>query len=249
MRQYQDHHDTSLLATAAHSSADSPPSYSEAIKSPGTQDEVSIWTTPISCSQSAATRSRLPLELDHVDSDGFGALPRISPGVLKPRGSGLGLSSPTRESVSKDIGSSWPTSADMNRTQKKEFRNWNPPMLGTLPDDFLRIMSPEHPVSIGAKTVADGMTNMSAATLDLSALTDARPKTHKSRKGDKVSRSVSLSTKDTKDKDLKWKGSEKKSKAGDKFSRSLSVTEDNAIARQREATSSSGKRSVVNSNL
>ncbi|KAH3891185.1 hypothetical protein DPMN_015274, partial [Dreissena polymorpha] len=246
MLQYQDHHDTSLLATAAISSTDSPPSYSEAIKSPGTQDEVSsIWTTPISGTQSATSRSRLPLDLDLVDSDGFGALPKISPGGLKKGGSGVGCSSSTRETVSKNIGAPWLTSADTNTTRKKEFRNWNPPMLGNLPDDFLRIMSPEQSTTSGAKTLGDARTSMLASPLDLSSLTDARPKTHKSRKGDKVSRSVSLSTKDTKDKDLKWKGIDKKSKSGDKFSRSLSVTEDNAIARQREATSSSGKRSVI----
>jgi hypothetical protein len=78
------------------------------------------------------------------------------------------------------------------------------------------------------------------------SLTDARPKIHKGRsKSEKFSRSLSMGTKDTKDKESKSKSAEKKNKSSEKISRSFSMVDGgqkSSGARHKDRLSSSQSR-------
>lgn len=249
MPKYGDHTDTSMMATAAIQAVDSPPSYSEAIKNPGSQDRPSsIWTTPIRPMSVGhlGNRSQLDLDLDSsVEPLGaLGGMARLSPSGLQSRSSsGMGLS-PTQDRASPFSvhRSSVSDFTSGNTTRKREFKNWNPPMLGNLPDDFLRIMSPEKSSSPCAKSDFERLSNLTTTPVNVMSLTDARPKIHKSRsKSDKMSKSFSASTKDGGDK-------EKRSRSGDKLVRSFSVADETAKlkgARHKDRHLSPSHRSVV----
>ncbi|WAR02434.1 CUED1-like protein [Mya arenaria] len=259
-KEHEDHMDTSLLAAAAApltQSADSPPSYSEAIRSPGTRDgPQSIWTTPISSSQPPINRNQLRLDVDSR-SEHFGATSGLSPSGLAARHNtspGFGFS-PSQES-SGAFGVHISSTGDiqnLNTSRKREFRNWNPPMLGNLPEDFLRLIPPDTSRAGSSCAKSEQMDNMASLTstpVNVKSMSDARPKIHKSRsKSEKVSRSFSLSTKDGKDKDAaKSRSSEKKSKSSDKFTRSFSLVEEtpkSSGARHKDKGLSPGKHSVI----
>lgn len=203
-------------------SEDSPPSYSEAMRTPPglTNQTQSIWTTPIAAPK-LPSRNQLQLEVDsHLDSQG--AVARLNPaGLPKNAGAGLGFS-PHVNSVQRS------NSSDSQTTSlKKEFRNWNPPMLGNLPDDFLRLMLPETKLGTpSAKSDIDKTANLSATPVSVMSMTDTRPKIHKGRsKSEKLSRSFSMGTKETKDKDSVSKNSDKKNKSSEKISRSFSLVD------------------------
>ncbi|XP_053376429.1 uncharacterized protein LOC128547506 [Mercenaria mercenaria] len=202
---------------------DSPPSYSEAMRTPGPTDQTqSIWTTPIG-QPVLPSRNQLKLEVDsHPEPQG--AMARLSPsGLPGDAGAGLGFS-PVMESHNFSVHRT--NSCDNQTTSlKKEFRNWNPRMLGNLPDDFLRLMLPDSKLGTpSAKSDIDRTANLSATPVSVMSLTDARPKIHKGRsKSEKFSRSLSMGTKDAKE--SKSKGSEKKNKSSEKISRSFSVVD------------------------
>ena len=247
---YDDH---SLAAVGG--SEDSPPSYSEAMRTPGPTDQTqSIWTTPIG-QPKLPSRNQLKLEVDsHPEPQG--AMARLSPaGLPTSAGPGLGFS-PVLESSSFSVHRT--NSCDKHNTSlKKEFRNWNPPMLGNLPDDFLRLMLPDSKsgVASSAKLDTDRTANLSATPVSVMSLTDARPKIHKGRsKSEKFTRSLSMGTKDTKEKESKSKSSEKKSKSSEKISRSFSMVDGSqrssgARHKDRLPSSQSRNHSVVNPNI
>lgn len=219
-----DDHDVAAGGGAGVGAEDSPPSYSEAMRTPGPADQTqSIWTTPIG-QPKLPSRNQLTLQVDS-HSEPLGAMASLSPTGL-PGGASAGLGfSPTTESGSFSIQRT-NTSDSQNTARKREYRNWNPPMLGNLPDNFLRLMLPDSgPAS--TKSDNDRTANMSATPgVGVMSLTDARPKVHKSRsKSEKVSRSLSMGTKDAKDKDSKSRSSEKKSKSSEKLSRSFSLAD------------------------
>lgn len=250
MLKYGNHTDTTLLAAAA--VIDSPPSYSEAMKNPGSKDRPSsIWTTPIRPMSTGQLGNRNQLDLDTDSSieplGALGGMSSLSPLSLPTRGSGLDFTPPSafggNQSSASDLNSS------MSTSRKREFRNWNPPMLGNLPDDFLRIMSPDKPSSPCANSDFERLSNLTTTPVNVMSLSDARPKIHKSRsKSEKGSRSFSLSTKEGSEKESKTKSSDRKSKSGDKVVRSFSVVEDTTRskgARQKDRHLSPSHRSVV----
>lgn len=230
MMKYGDHIETPLSADAAAGvhAVDSPPSYSEAMKNPGTHDRpASIWTTPL------RPVSKVDADVDkNVEPFGaLGGMARSSPsGGLGKRASAGGLSfSPTHETASPF---SNPRFSDSSTQRKREFRNWNPPMLGNLPDDFLRIMSPSSPC---ANSDFERLSNLTASPVNVMSLTDARPKIHKPRgKSEKMSRSFSMGTKEGSERELKPKNSDRRSKSGETIVRSFSVAD--------ESTRSKGAR-------
>ena len=180
----------------------------------------SIWTTPIG--QSFPGKSTT----DSVSSQDF-------IGGAATGSSGLNFNV-QRSSISETRNISDTTQ------RKKEFKNWNPPMLGSLPDDFLRFTLVEGQGN-SAKQGSERKLNLSATPVNVMSLTDARPKVHKSRKSDKLSKSFSVSHRDWKEKDTKC--SEKKSKS-DKMLRSMSVKDDGSILHsqgQKVSRSHSGK--------
>lgn len=110
-----------------HRSEDSPPSYTEAVST-------NIWTTPISSQESkntSKTRSHSMSSKAHRKSHRS----QRSKSLFDPDTDELSLSNtePKR-----------PPSSHIthNTPVKTGFRNWNPPMLGNLPDDFLRLIPP-----------------------------------------------------------------------------------------------------------
>ncbi|XP_056009056.1 uncharacterized protein LOC125663721 isoform X2 [Ostrea edulis] len=133
---------------------DSPPSYTEAV-----QSDNSIWTTPIT--QTTSKTSPTPPKRSPIRSNTTHTPKTHSHGQNKSshhhsRSShhhhhrrshrsrhsddmvdSLALSNtePKRPLPSSPISHSTPV--------KRGFRNWNPPMLGTLPDDFLRLTVPK----------------------------------------------------------------------------------------------------------
>ena len=257
---FTDHADTSMMAAAASQSVDSPPSYSEAMKNPGTHDQPSsIWTTPIRPVSTGQLGSQVDTEVDTgVEAIGaLGGMARLSPAGLPKRGSsgGLGLS-PTHESASSLGGQGGGSRASfsdlnssMNTSRKREFRNWNPPMLGNLPDDFLRIMSPDTASPLCANSDFERLSNLTTSPVNVMSLTDARPKIHKSRtKSEKMSKSFSMSTKDGNEKESKSKNSDKRSRSGDKVTRSFSMADESTRskgARHKDRHISPSHRSVV----
>ncbi|KAL5015840.1 hypothetical protein ScPMuIL_005429 [Solemya velum] len=107
--------------------SDSPPSYSEAMR---THTQSSMWTSPLSSTCSTTKKSPIttakPRNILDLDMD---ELVFSNTEVKKPipPSSSAVLSSTPSEKKSKS---------------KSKYRNWNPPMLGTLPDDFLRLTPP-----------------------------------------------------------------------------------------------------------
>lgn len=206
------------------SSEDSPPSYSEAMRTPGPADQAqtSIWTTPIGQPKLPTRLSRNQMQLE-VDShpEPLGAMARLSPtGLATSSMAAIGFSSVSESG--NTFNSFHRTNSLESQGVKKEFRNWNPPMLGNLPDDFLRLKDSNSGFS-GAKLDIDRTENLSTTPVNVMSLTDARPKVHKSRsKSEKVSRSVSMGTKEGKEKS---RGSDRKSKSSDKMSRSFSLVD------------------------
>lgn len=200
---------------------DSPPSYSEAMRTPGPTDQAqSIWTTPIG-HPSPPTRLQLEVE-SHPEP--LGAMARLSP-IGLAAGAGHGFS-PVTETPS--VGFRRANSVDSQSiVRKREFRNWNPPMLGNLPDDFLRLTVPESDSGASsAKFDTDRTASLSTTPVNTMSLTDARPKVHRNRsKSEKVSRSLTLGSKDVKEKELKSRSSEKKNKSSDGVVRSFSVAD------------------------
>lgn len=116
-----------------HRSEDSPPSYSEAVQNSGNN---SIWTTPISVPENKVEtkihgRSHSMSSKSHRKSH----KPHRSKSLFDPDLDELSLSNtePKR-----------PHSSHVTNTAVKTgFRNWNPPLLGNLPDDFLRLTPTE----------------------------------------------------------------------------------------------------------
>lgn len=213
---YEDHELAAVGGTE-----DSPPSYSEAMRTPGPTDQTqSIWTTPIG-QPKLPSSTQLRLEVDsHPEPQG--AVARLSPAGL-PGGAGAGIGfAPLVDSIRR-------TSLSDNQSTflKKEFRNWNPPMLGNLPDDFLRLMLPESKVGTpSAKADVDKTANLSATPVSVLSLTDTKPKIHKGRsKSEKLSRSFSVGTKDTKEKDSSSSRSSEKKNKSEKISRSFSLVD------------------------
>ncbi|KAJ8313046.1 hypothetical protein KUTeg_010419 [Tegillarca granosa] len=118
---------------------DSPPSYTEAIRTQ--QQNKSIWTTPIS------SHSKLPTTMTSSANKNQNKSPSSSiskkSSVKKSSHSShffdtdeLSLSNtepkrPLSMTFNPDFTQSTPV--------KRVYKNWNPPMLGTLPDDFLRL--------------------------------------------------------------------------------------------------------------
>ena len=236
-----EHLDMCMLSAAAASPL-SPPSYSEAIRSPGHQDEPSIWTTPISA-PSPAARSQLRLDVDRSTAQ-FGAVASPSPSGLN-ESLGFGRLSDSMSSDGFGVHRSVASDISMNTPRKKEYRNWNPPMLGNLPDDFLRLIPRD---TARAVKPDDKMANLTSTPINVMSMTDARPKIHKSRsKSDKSSRSFSFTTKDAKEKDSKSRSVEKKSKSSDKITRSLSLVEEGhkSSAKHKDHGLSPRQHSVV----
>ena len=238
---YEDHETTNTV------SEDSPPSYSEAMRT--NQDQAqSIWTTPIQpkVSGTGALPSRNLLDLD------IGALPSAespkSPTI--PANTGLGFKPDEKlvQNSSLSNNKSRSSLAEQNTSCKRVYRNWNPPMLGNLPDDFLRLIPPDSPAwAPEALNLASAgfseMTNLSASPMS-ELLASDRPKVHKSRsKSEKVSRSFSATPNDFKNRDRDSKSkSERKTKsdkAVDKMSRSFSVAEDTVSPRSSDRISRS----------
>lgn len=235
-------------------SEDSPPSYTEAMRSNTHQDQPvtqSIWTTPILPKspeiqpQASATSGLPPLNLLDLD---IGALAsaesqispgnRISPSL--PANTGLGYKPDEKlQRNSSSTGIKTRTSQqDQNTRTKHVYRNWNPPMLGNLPDDFLRLIPPDTPTwttgaGVGTGSVAGAglsdLSNISPVQVSEMLAADSKPRVHKSRsKSHKVSRSFSEATSDFKsrDRDLRSKSEKKSDRAVDKMSKSLSLADD-----------------------
>ena len=231
-------------------SEDSPPSYSEAMRTNQDQAQAqSIWTTPIQQNISGAgvSPSRNLLDLD------IGTLPAAespkSPSL--PANSGLGFK-PNEKSVKNSSFNgniSRTSQSEQNTRCKRVYRNWNPPMLGNLPDDFLRLIPPDTPsLGAGASSSAslagfNDNANVSASHMSDLVASD-RPKVHKSRsKSEKVSRSFSATPSDFKSRDRDSRSrSEKKSRsdrAVDKMSKSFSLADDTVSPRASDKVSRS----------
>lgn len=238
---YEDHEATSRTA------GDSPPSYSEAMQS--NQDQAqSIWTTPIQpkVSSTGALPTRNLLDLD------IGVLPSPeSPSSPLPANTGLGYKPDDRltQNTSFSRTSARTGLVEQNTCAKRVYRNWNPPMLGNLPDDFLRLIPPDtspwgtaESNSVGAGF--NGLSDLSPSVLNELAAADSRPKVHKYRsKSHKVSRSFSETPADFKGRDREaWTKSEKKPKsdrAVDKMSKSLSFADDTVSPKSSDKVSRS----------
>ena len=253
---YEEHDTTNKV------SEDSPPSYTEAMRSNMHQDQPvaqSIWTTPIQQKASeiqpqAASTGGLP-STNLLDLD-IGALPsaesQISPGSRissLPANTGLGYKPDDkfpRNSSSSSI-KSRTSQIDQNTRTKHVYRNWNPPMLGNLPDDFLRLIPPDTPAwatAAGAGVLAgvgfSELSNISPA--GVSEMLDSKPRVHKSHsKSHKVSRSFSEATSDfkTREKDLRSKSEKKSDRAVDKMSKSFSLADDTVSPRSSDKVSRS----------
>lgn len=239
---YEDHE------TTRKTSEDSPPSYSEAMRS--NQDQAqSIWTTPIQpkVSGTGALPTRNLLDLD------IGALPSAeSPSSpTLPANTGLGYKPVEKLTHNSSFsGKSGRTNlVEQNTSAKRVYRNWNPPMLGNLPDNFLRLIPPDTPAwgTLGSNSTGAGfneMSNLSPTALSDLLAADSKPKVHKSRsKSHKVSRSFSETPNDFKirDRDSRTK-SEKKTKsdkAVDKMSKSMSFADDTVSPRSGDKVSRS----------
>ena len=250
---YEEHDTTTTTA-----SGDSPPSYTEAMRSNTHQDQPvtqSIWTTPILPKspeiqpQVSATGGLPPLNLLDLDIDALGsgsalasAESQISPGnrisPSLPANTGLGYKPDEklpRNSSSSSI-KTRTSQLDQNTRTKHVYRNWNPPMLGNLPDDFLRLIPPDTPVwgtGVGAGGLSD-LSNISPVQVSEMLAADSKPRVHKSRsKSHKVSRSFSEATSDFKsrDRDLRSKSEKKSDRAVDKMSKSLSLADDSVSPR------------------
>lgn len=124
-----------------HRSEDSPPSYTEAVQN---SNNNSIWTTPISSLENSAKstsrnhgRSHSMSSKSHRKSH----KPHRSKSLFDPDIDELSLSN----TEPKRPQSSYLTHSTPVKTG---FRNWNPPMLGNLPDDFLRLTFPAERSSV-----------------------------------------------------------------------------------------------------
>lgn len=241
---YEDHETTSKTEE------DSPPSYSEAMRSGTSQDQAqSIWTTPIQpkVSGTSALPSSNLLDLD------IGELPSAASqnSPTLPANTGLGYKPkeklPRNSSLSGN--SSRTSLVEQNTCAKRVYRNWNPPMLGNLPDDFLRLIPPDTSPwgNLGSNSSGAGvseLSDLSPAALSELLATDSKPRVHKSRsKSHKVSRSFSETPADFKhmDRESRTK-SEKKTKsdkAVDKMSKSLSFADDTMSPRSSDKVSRS----------
>ncbi|KAL4224351.1 CUE domain containing [Mactra antiquata] len=220
---------------------DSPPSYSEAMRTPGPTDQAhSIWTTPIGPPK-IQSRNQLKLEVDS-HPEPLGAMARLSPTGLQSNLSTPGLGFSTSSNTHDGFSVQRSSVTDLNSTcRKREYRNWNPPMLGTLPDDFLRLMLPDTKLGTpSAKSDTDKTSNLSTTPVNVLSLSDTRPKIHKNRsKSDKLSHHSSLTGSDMKD--SKSRSSEKKSKSSsDKVQRSFSLMEGKSSGARHKDKHSSG---------
>ena len=248
-------------------SEDSPPSYTEAMRSNTSQDQPvtqSIWTTPIQPKtpefqpQVAATGGLPPLSLLDLD---IGALAsaesqistgnRISPSL--PANTGLGYKPVERlpKNSSSSIIKSRASQQEQNTRTKHVYRNWNPPMLGNLPDDFLRLIPPDTPSWTSGAMGGGGvgglsdLSNISPVQVSEMLAADSKPRVHKSRsKSHKVSRSFSEANSDFKsrDRDLRSKSERKSDRAVDKMSKSLSLVDDSVSPRSNDKGSRSSDK-------
>ncbi|XP_063396630.1 uncharacterized protein LOC134681123 [Mytilus trossulus] len=118
-----------------HRSEDSPPSYTEAVST-------NIWTTPISSQESkntSKTRSHSMSSKAHKKSHRS----QRSKSLFDPETDELSLSNTEpKRPPSSTMTHNTPVKTGHNTPVKTGFRNWNPPMLGNLPDDFLRLIPP-----------------------------------------------------------------------------------------------------------
>lgn len=116
-----------------HRSEDSPPSYTEAVST-------NIWTTPISSQESknsSKTRSHSMSSKAHRKSHRS----QRSKSLFDPETDELSLSNTEpKRPPSSTMTHNTPVKTGHNTPVKTGFRNWNPPMLGNLPDDFLRLI-------------------------------------------------------------------------------------------------------------
>lgn len=121
---------------------DSPPSYTEAVHSQATG---SIWTTPISSqakdhTPASATKNKSPSS----------SLKKEKVGTKRSPSSSLGTGFRGRSLLDGDVDELSLSNTEpkqplpnsdlvQSTSMKRHYRNWNPPMLGTLPEDFLRL--------------------------------------------------------------------------------------------------------------
>lgn len=238
-------------------SEDSPPSYTEAMRSNHHEHSQSIWTTPIQpkVSETGALPTRNLLDLD------IGAfLPYENPGSPGlPSDTRLGFKPDEklpRNSSSSSLRRS--SNVDQNTRTKRVYRNWNPPMLGNLPDDFLRLIPPDTPTwGAGGSGTASAsfseLPNISPASVSDLLATNSKARVHKSRsKSQKVSRSFSETPSDLnlKGRDSRTK-SEKKTKsfrAVDRVSKSVSLADDSLSPNSSDKVSRSHSSRHRNSN-
>ncbi|XP_069135338.1 CUE domain-containing protein 1-like [Argopecten irradians] len=176
---------------------DSPPSYTEAVHS---QASTSIWTTPISSqakdqSTSSTIKNKSPSgSLKKEQPNGNKRSPSSSVG---PRFRGLDLLDADVDELSlsnTELKRPLPNSdITQSRTPKRYYRNWNPPMLGTLPEDFLRLsVAPQVPSSLSLASPPMLLSHGHQTLDDMASSHDVTPKSQSVRqKHSKSSRSHS----------------------------------------------------------
>ncbi|KAL3856534.1 hypothetical protein ACJMK2_011280 [Sinanodonta woodiana] len=192
-------------------SEESPPSYSEAMQATKQQN---IWTTPVFSHMPQSTHNFKSKESsDFPDSDELSLSDTESMSFQMPLPPVMRQSSSGRRFSDQSI-----NSINSSTARKTVFRNWNPPMLGTLPDDFLRLDTPSPP--------SVWQTHSSTST----PIQDEKPKVHKSKgRQAKLSKSLSVTAKDSRDVQEQSK-SGRKSKSAEKIHRTLSMAENPADA-------------------
>lgn len=137
---------------------DSPPSYTEAVQS---NNSNSIWTTPITQATSKSSPTlpkRSPIRSNSTSTPKTHSHSRSSSHHHSRSSHHHHHRRSHRSRHSEDMVDSLalsntepkrpiPSSPISRRASGKSggFRNWNPPMLGTLPDDFLRLTVPKSP--------------------------------------------------------------------------------------------------------
>ncbi|XP_033748103.1 uncharacterized protein LOC117333084 isoform X2 [Pecten maximus] len=174
---------------------DSPPSYTEAVHS---HDSSSIWTTPISSqtqdhSTSSTIKNKSPSgSLKKEQQNGSKRSPSSSLGS-RFRGRDLLDGDVDELSLSNtELKRPLPNSDIIqSRIPKRNYRNWNPPMLGTLPEDFLRLsVTPQPPSSLTLSTPPMLTSPVHQSLDDMASSHDVTPKSHSTRhKHSKSSRS------------------------------------------------------------
>ncbi|KAK3587286.1 hypothetical protein CHS0354_034440 [Potamilus streckersoni] len=189
-------------------SEESPPSYSEAMRA---MQKQSIWTTPVFSKMSQPSHNSKSKESsDFPDSD------ELSLSDTESKSSQMLFSPVMRQSSSgRRLSDQSINSNNSSTARKTVFRNWNPPMLGTLPDDFLRLDTQS----------VSSVWHTNSSTFASTPIQDEKPKVHKSKgRSVKLSKSLSVTAKDSRDLKEQSK-SGRKSKSAEKIHRTLSMAE------------------------